>query len=68
MNMDRAISDFRKPALLAPSPLALYWLGRALDSKGENQQAVGVYAAALQLAPAMAEARARLTALEAGTR
>jgi hypothetical protein len=30
MNMDRAISDFRKPAQIAPSPLASYWLGRAL--------------------------------------
>ena len=68
MNMDAAISDFRKAAQIAPSALALYWLGRALESKGENQQAVRAYAAALQLAPAMAEARARLTALGVGTR
>jgi Tfp pilus assembly protein PilF len=67
MNLDAAISDFRKAAQIAPSPLALYWLGRALESKGENQQAVGAYAAALQLAPAMAEARARLAALGAKT-
>ena len=67
MNTDAAISDFRKAAQIAPSPLALYWLGRALESKGENQQAVSAYAAALQLAPAMAEARARLTALGART-
>jgi Tfp pilus assembly protein PilF len=67
MNMDAAISDFRKAAQIAPSPLALYWLGRALESKGENQQAVRAYAAALQLAPAMAEARARLAALGAKT-
>jgi Tfp pilus assembly protein PilF len=67
MNMDAAISDFRKAAQIAPSPLALYWLGRALESKGENQQAVRAYAAALQLAPAMAEARTRLAALGAKT-
>jgi protein O-mannosyl-transferase len=67
MNMDAAISDFAKAAQIAPSPLALYWLGRALESKGLNQQAVRAYAAALQLAPAMAEARARLAALGAKT-
>jgi Tfp pilus assembly protein PilF len=67
MNIDGAISDFAKAAQIAPSPLALYWLGRALESKGENQQAVTAYTAALQLAPAMAEARARLTALGART-
>jgi Tfp pilus assembly protein PilF len=65
MNVDAAIADFAKAAQIAPSPLALYWLGRALESKGDTQQAVKAYAAALQLAPAMAEARARLAALEA---
>jgi protein O-mannosyl-transferase len=65
MDMDAAIADFRKAAQIAPSPLALYWLGRALESKGENQQAIAAYAAALQLAPTMAEARARLAALGA---
>lgn len=65
MNLDGAIADFAKAAQIAPSPLALYWLGRALESKGDTQQAVRAYAAALQLAPAMAEARARLVALRA---
>ncbi|HKN73663.1 MAG TPA: tetratricopeptide repeat protein [Candidatus Acidoferrum sp.] len=65
MNTDAAIADFAKAAQIAPSPLALYWLGRALESKGENRQAVNAYAAALQLAPSMAEARARLDALRA---
>jgi hypothetical protein len=50
-----AISDFRKASQIVPSPLALYCQGRALESKGENQEAVGTYAVALQLAPAMAE-------------
>jgi len=65
MNTDAAITDFAKAAQIAPSPLALYWLGRALESKGETQQAAKAYAAALQLAPAMSEARARLDALRA---
>jgi Tfp pilus assembly protein PilF len=67
MNVDAAIEDFAKAAQIAPSPLALYWLGRALENKGDTQQAERAYAAALQLAPAMAEARARLEALRAGT-
>lgn len=66
MNVDAAIADFTKAAQIAPSPLALYWLGRALENKGNMQQAVRAYAAALQLAPAMAEARARLNALQTG--
>src|SRR5271154_696030 len=65
MNTDAAIADFTKAAQIAPSPLALYWLGRALESKGETQQAAKAYAAALLLAPAMSEARARLDALRA---
>jgi protein O-mannosyl-transferase len=63
MNTDAAIADFAKAAQIAPSPLALYWFGRALESKGDTQQAAKAYAAALQLAPAMSEARARLDAL-----
>ena len=59
-NVDAAIADFSKAAQIAPSPIALYWLGRALESKGDTQQAVKAYTAALRLAPAMAEARARL--------
>jgi Tfp pilus assembly protein PilF len=65
MNADAAIADFTKAAQIAPSPLALYWLGRALENKGDTQQAAKAYAAALQLAPAMSEARARLDALRA---
>jgi tetratricopeptide (TPR) repeat protein len=59
-NVDAAIADFSKAAQIAPSPLALYWLGQAFESKGDPQQAVRAYTAVLQLAPAMAEARARL--------
>lgn len=68
MNVDAAIADFAKAAQIAPSPLALYWLGRALESKGDTQQAIRAYKAALQLAPAMAEAHARLNFLQAKPR
>ena len=67
MNLGAAIADFAKAAQLAPSPLALYWLGRALESKGDTQQAAKAYAAALQLAPAMVDARTRLEALQPRT-
>jgi protein O-mannosyl-transferase len=65
MNVDAAIADFAKAAQIAPSPLALYWLGRALESKGDMEQAMRAYTAALQLAPGMAEAHARLNFLQA---
>lgn len=68
MNTDAAIADFTKAAQIAPSPLALFRLGQALETKGENLQAANVYAAALQLAPSMAEARARLDALRPSVR
>lgn len=62
-NVDAAIADFTRAAQIAPSPIALYRLGQALEGKGQTQQAAKSYAAALQLAPAMAEARARLDVL-----
>ena len=65
MNVDAAIADFAKAAQIAPSPLALYWLGQAFERKGDPQQAVRAYAAALQLAPGLTAARARLNFLGA---
>lgn len=62
-NADAAATDFAKAASIGPSPLALYRLGQALERKGEVQQATKAYAAALQLAPGMAEAKTRLEAL-----
>lgn len=64
MRVDAAVADFAKAAQIAPSPLALYWLGRALESKGNMEQAAKAYAAALNLAPSMADARTRLEALQ----
>ena len=63
MNTDAAIADFTKAAQIAPSPLALFRLGQALETRGDNRQAANAYAAAVQLAPSMAEAQARLDAL-----
>jgi tetratricopeptide (TPR) repeat protein len=66
-NYDGAIVDFAHAAQIAPSPTACYWLGRALESKGDYRRASSAYAAALQLAPGMAEARTRLQALQSKT-
>ena len=62
-NVDAAVTDFARAAQIAPSPIALYWLGQALERRGERRGAAEAYAAALKLAPNMAEARARLEAV-----
>jgi tetratricopeptide (TPR) repeat protein len=64
-NLDAAVADFARAAQIAPSPIALYWLGQTLERKGDTQRAVQAYEAALRLAPGMAEARARLAVLGA---
>jgi tetratricopeptide (TPR) repeat protein len=58
-----AISDFTQATRRAPSPLALYWLGRALEAKGDFPDAKKAYQAALEMMPNMGEARARLEIL-----
>jgi tetratricopeptide (TPR) repeat protein len=60
---DGAAADFTRANEISPSPIACFWLGRALESKGEYVRAENAYAAALQLAPGMTEARTRLEAL-----
>ncbi len=64
-NLDGAIADFSRATEIAPSPLACYWLGRALETKGDSRGAASAYAAALQMSPGMTDARARLAALQA---
>jgi tetratricopeptide (TPR) repeat protein len=60
---DGAAADFARANEISPSPIACFWLGRALESKGEYVRAENAYAAAVQLAPGMTEARTRLEAL-----
>jgi protein O-mannosyl-transferase len=62
-NTDAAVEDFARAAQLAPSPIALYWLGQAFERRGQTQQAAQAYAGALRLAPGMSAARGRLQAL-----
>ena len=62
-DVDAAATDFARAAHIAPSPIALYWLGQALERRGEPQRAAEAYAAALALAPGMTEARTRLAVL-----
>jgi Flp pilus assembly protein TadD len=62
---DAAIADFARAVNLGPSATACFWLGRALETKGDDANAAKAYAEALRLAPRMAEARERLSALQA---
>jgi tetratricopeptide (TPR) repeat protein len=60
-----ALVDFSRAARIAPSPLADYWVGRALEDAGQLRDAANAYQAALQLAPGMSEAQQRLDGLRA---
>jgi protein O-mannosyl-transferase len=62
-NFAAATADFSYAASLAPSPLALFWLGRSYEVTHDLDRAAGAYQAALQLAPNFVDARARLEAL-----
>jgi tetratricopeptide (TPR) repeat protein len=62
-NYAAAAADFARAAEISPSPVACYWLGQALERKGDYAQAANAYSAALQLAPGLTEARNRLAAL-----
>ena len=63
-NLDAAIADLTH-ASRSPIALAYYWLGRALQDKGQTPAAVNAYQIALHLAPTMAEARQHLDELSA---
>jgi tetratricopeptide (TPR) repeat protein len=62
-NYPAAAADFARAAEISPSPVACYWLGQALERKGDYAQAENAYMAALRLAPGLTEARNRLEAL-----
>jgi protein O-mannosyl-transferase len=62
-NYQAAAADFARAAEISPSPMACFWLGQALERKGDYAQAENAYMAALQLVPGMTEARNRLEAL-----
>jgi Tfp pilus assembly protein PilF len=68
MNTDAAVADFAKAAQIAPSPLAMYWLGQAYERQGKTQLAWEAYEIALKLAPGMTAARARQEALQSGAK
>jgi len=62
-NLDAAVADLSRAAQIAPLAQADFWLGRALEDKGQSQAAASAYATALQLAPGMAEAQQQLDEL-----
>lgn len=62
-NLEAAVADLSRAAQIAPMAQADFWLGRALEDKGQTAAAATAYGATLQLAPGMAEAQQRLAAL-----
>jgi tetratricopeptide (TPR) repeat protein len=62
-DLDDAVSDLSHAARLAPLAQADFWLGRALEAKGQTQAAGAAYQSALRLAPDLSEAQQRLDAL-----
>jgi tetratricopeptide (TPR) repeat protein len=62
-NPDAAIADFSYAKQIAPSPVADFHLGEALESKGDYSRAELAYLDALRLLPGLQEARVRLEAL-----
>ncbi len=64
-NLDAAVADLSHAVQIAPLAQADFWLGRALEDKGQTEAAVTAYDAALRLAPGMAEAQQRRDALRA---
>ena len=62
-NLDAAVADLSRAAQVAPLAQADFWLGRALEDKGQTDAAATAYDAAVRLAPGMAEAQQRLDAL-----
>jgi protein O-mannosyl-transferase len=61
--LDAAVRDLSRATQIAPLASADFWLGRALEDKGQIQAAATAYEAALQLAPDMTEAQQRLATL-----
>ena len=59
-NLSAALADFTRAAQIAPMALADFWLGRTLEDLGQVTEASIAYSAALQLNPAMTEARQHL--------
>jgi tetratricopeptide (TPR) repeat protein len=62
-NLDSAVTDLSRAAQITPMAPADFWLGRALEDKGQTQAAAAAYAAGLQIAPQMTEAQQRLDGL-----
>ena len=64
-NLNAAVADLSHAGQIAPLAQADFWLGRALEDKGQTEAAATAYEAAVRLAPGMAEAQHRLDALRA---
>jgi protein O-mannosyl-transferase len=64
-NLNAAVAALSHASQIAPLAQADFWLGRALEDKGQIEAAATAYEDAVRLAPGMAEAQQRLDALRA---
>ncbi len=62
-NLDVAVQDLSDAARNKQGPESYFWLGHALEDKGEFNKAADAYQAALRLKPDLDEARIRLDAI-----
>jgi tetratricopeptide (TPR) repeat protein len=64
-SLDAAANDFSQAVKLTPTSKAYLWMARALEDKGELEQAASNYETALRMEPDMNEAQVRLDAIRA---
>jgi protein O-mannosyl-transferase len=62
-DLNAALDDFRRAETIAPSPMASYWQGIALEKMGKTQPAIEAYENTLKLAPGFEDARVRMESL-----
>jgi tetratricopeptide (TPR) repeat protein len=62
-NFDAAQKDFSRATQLMPTAGTYFWLGRALEDKGDLNSAARAYQSAVSMNPSFADARAHLDAV-----
>ncbi|MGA8037415.1 MAG: tetratricopeptide repeat protein [Candidatus Acidiferrales bacterium] len=62
-DLPHAQEDFTQAAKVAHSSIALFWLGRTLEDRGDKQSAIAAYNEALGINPGLEQARTRVNAL-----
>lgn len=62
---DAAAADFTRSLQIEPNPVVYYWMGRAMEEKHDLRAAATAYQYALRGGQEIADARARLAAVQA---